>query len=249
MYLRIMTAMIVTAILKVWFGEIYPVDLLKEEIHGVASYLEVLGALYGIILAFIIFVVWDQFNKVQTGIYLEGNAIEDLYHTASFVSDSVAVHQMKFLIREYLETTIADEKSFLARGESCLAATNAFLKISDSVRAVEIKTQKDQVVFTGLLDALVRVNNLRDARLGISSARIPITLWYLIYFYSVAIIAGFFFLGIKISFLSVTVTSVIAGAIFFLLNVIADIDNPFDGTWNISYEPFSLALVRLKTQR
>lgn len=247
--IRVVMVMIGVFFFKLGLGTVLPPEVLREDVHGVASFLEVLGALYGIILAFVIFVVWDQFNKVQTGIYLEASALEDLCHTASFISDSETAHKLKFMIRGYIEMVVGDEARCLARGEMCASAANAFIKVSDAVRAVEIKVPKDQIVFSGLLDALVRVNNVRDARLGVSGARIPGTLWTLILFFSCALVSGFLLLGFRLIFMGDAMVAIIAGSIVFLLQVISDIDNPFDGNWNISYSPFSSVLARLKTQK
>lgn len=170
-------------------------------------------------------------------------------HTANFMSDTEAVHKIKSMVHEYIEISISDESAFLARGEICPTATNAFLKLSDAVREVEIKLPKDQVVFGELFNALSRVNNARDARLGISSARIPSTLWHLIILFSLSLIGGFLFLGIRITPLADVMVAIVAGCVVFLLSVIEDMDNPFQGVWNISYKPFSEVSSRLKTMR
>ncbi|MBF0502606.1 MAG: DUF4239 domain-containing protein [Candidatus Riflebacteria bacterium] len=249
MAFRVIFTMFCGFLLKMGVSTVFPVELLKEEIHGVACYLGVIGALYGIVLAFVIFVVWDQFNKVQTGIFLEGAALEDMCHTATFISDAEAAYKIKVAVREYIAISVADEATFLARGEMCPAATKAFLKVSDAVREVEIKKPKDQIVFGELFTALSRVNNARDARLGISSARIPGALWHLILLFSVSIIGGFLFLGIRLTLLANMMVGIIAGCIVFLLSVIQDIDNPFGGQWSVSYNPFVEVSSRLKITR
>ena len=43
--------------------------------------------------------------------------------------------------------------------------------------------------------------------------------------------------------------AVIAGCITFLLGVVHDMDNPFDGEWVISYTPFTNVASRIKTLR
>ncbi|MBF0545251.1 MAG: DUF4239 domain-containing protein [Candidatus Riflebacteria bacterium] len=249
MLFRVFLSMMGAFFVKSTVNIFLPAELLREDIHGIASFLEVTGALYGIVLAFIIFVVWDQYNRCQTGIFLEAAALEDLCHTASLISDSESFHKLKALIIEYLQITANDEASYLSRGEFCSLSGNAFLQLTDAVRDMNIKNSKDQVVYGELFNAMSRVNSVRDARLGVSGSRIPSTLWNLILFYSVSIMVGFLFVGIRIPFLGSSVVAVVTGGITFLLFVICDLDNPFEGVWVVSYAPIVGVKERLKMLR
>lgn len=60
--------MVAAGALKLLLASMLPPEVLRVEVHGVAAYLAVLGGVYGIIVAFLLFVVWDQFNRVQMGL-------------------------------------------------------------------------------------------------------------------------------------------------------------------------------------
>jgi hypothetical protein len=61
-YPRVVAAMIGAGALRRLLSAVWPMDHLPLDVHGVAAYLTVIGGLYGIIVAFALFVVWEQFN-------------------------------------------------------------------------------------------------------------------------------------------------------------------------------------------
>jgi len=46
---------------------------------GISGFASIFGALWGILVAFIIFTVWSQFNNTSTYIESEANALKQLY--------------------------------------------------------------------------------------------------------------------------------------------------------------------------
>lgn len=76
---------------------------------------------------------------------------------------------------------------------------------------------------------------MRAARLSVSATRIPGTLWSLVLFASCVLFGGFLVLDVRSLPLSLGVAAAVAGTMTLLLSVIRDMDNPFAGTWNVSY--------------
>lgn len=71
-YVRVAGAMLGAGLLKAALRRVVPSEEWHVEVHGLAAYLDVVGGLYSIIVAFLIYVAWDQFNRVQTGLAREG---------------------------------------------------------------------------------------------------------------------------------------------------------------------------------
>jgi hypothetical protein len=237
--------MLIAALAKYAIHPLLPAALFHNDIHGVASYLEVLGGIYSLVIAFVIYVTWDQYNRVQTGITQEASALEDLCRVASFLSNRDACRAVRTATRQYIESTSGDELRRLAEGQSSRLADERFHSLCLAVRGVEVKTEKDEAIFDELLRALIRVSDARDARLTVSATRVPPTLWNLVVFASVALIGGFLALGIASQWAALAVTAAAAGVLTFLLSVIKDMDNPFVGVWNVSYEAMRTIGARL----
>ncbi len=234
-YARVIVAMAAAVGLRLALASVTPLEALHVEVHAVGAYLAVIGALYGIIVAFLMFVVWEQFNRVQTGLGKEAAALEDLCRVATILSARDAGSRIRLAVRRYIKSTTGDEATRLARGEESAVAREQFAALSQAVRGADVTTGKDDVVFAELLRGLARVTEVRDDRLTVSTTRIPGTLWNLVVFISVVVFGGFLALGVHSLWLSLLMVAAVAGSITFLLSTLKDMDNPFIGVWNVSY--------------
>jgi len=244
-YQRAALTLIAAGLLQTMLRALRIPEAVYSDVHGVAAYLGVLGGLYSIVVAFLIYVVWEQFNRVQIGLGQEASALEDLCRVATFLTERNDVRSVQAAVRQYMEATAGDEAPRLAVGITSALAEERFDAMCQVVRSIDVDGPKDQVISGELLRALTRVNDARDGRLSVSATRIPPTLWNLVVFASCVLFAGFLVLGIQSFAISVGVTACVAGTLGFLLSVIQDMDNPFDGVWNVSYSQMTSVSARI----
>lgn len=245
MYGRVLGVMVAAVALKGALAAVVPPEALHVEVHGVGAFVGVVGGLYGIIMAFLMFVVWDQFNRVQMGLTKEASALEHLCGVAGCLSEASCVKRIRLQAKQYVKSTAGDEPQRLAKRENSVIAREHFGALCQAVGGAEAKTERDRAVFDELLRALARVIEARDDRLSVSATRIPGTLWKLVVFVSFVLFAGFLVLGVRSFLLSLGVVAAVAGSITFLLSVIKDMDNPFAGAWNVSYDVMTAAARRI----
>jgi hypothetical protein len=244
-YTRVIGTVVLAVLANLLFRAVFSVETLHADVHGIGAYVGVLGGLYSIVVAFLIYVVWDQYNRVVIGLSQEAAALEDLCRLSTFISDRNHTRKIRNSARQYMESTAGDEPRRLAVGETSSLAEEHFDLLCQAVRGAEVSTPKDQAIYEELLAAVTRCSDARDARLGISATRVPSTLWNLVLFASCALFVGFLGLGIHSIALSSMVVAGLAGTLVFLLSVIKDMDNPFDGTWNVSYVPMRSIAARI----
>ncbi len=245
-YARVVGAVVVAALLKAAAPPLLLQNALHVEVHGIASYLDVLGALYSIVMAFVIYVVWDQFNRVQSGLAHEASALEDLCRVATQLSERDPANRIRGSAKQYMKTAASDEPERLGEGKTSAVAQDQFAALCQAVRGAELKADRDSLIYPELLRALARVSEARDARLAVSATRIPGTLWNLVRFMSVVLFAGFLVLDVGSFLLSLALVAAVAASMAFLLSVVKDMDNPFVGVWNVSYAPLTAAAARIK---
>jgi hypothetical protein len=238
-YVRVIGAMVAAILVKGVTYLIVSPETLHTEVHGIGTYLGVVGGLYSIMVAFLIYVVWDQFNRVQSGLAHESSALEDLCRVATFLSERDAITRIRSAAKQYVKSTSGDEPPRLAQGKTSAIAEEHLGGLCHAVRSAEVKTGKDGVIYGELLGALTRLLNAREERLSVSATRVPQTLWHLVLFSSLTLFGGFLVLGVRSPLLSLGVVATVAGIMAFLLSVIKDMDNPFVGVWNVSYAPIS----------
>src|SRR5262245_61240912 len=58
-----------------------PRELLARTADPAGDYLQTLGTIYAVLQAFVVFVVWTQFNEARSFVEREANEIMDLFRT------------------------------------------------------------------------------------------------------------------------------------------------------------------------
>src|SRR6185295_3655423 len=97
----------------------------------------------------------------------------------------------------------------------------------------------EHAIYVQLLQIMNSASSHRAERISLSVKRMPRTLLALVMFSAIAILFLLFafpFQNTLLGFISVAMTTAL---LFFAHFVLTDLDNPFDGTWNLSTVPFS----------
>lgn len=211
--------------------------LFADDAVGAGMLLEILGTVYSVLLAFTIFAVWQQYNSVEKLVLDEMSALDD----AVFFGKGLPREEwpkVKRALKTYLTDGIEDEWKRLGKGRKSEKSERMFSKIKEILRGIETTNQREEDFFTRLLDTIGRANTARDERLAMSTMRIPRTLFYFVGFLAISILALMFLYPFSNWFLGL-VSLIIAAAVFLAANfVVTDMDNPFQGAWNISNDPF-----------
>src|SRR6202451_3599557 len=85
-----------------------PLDRLQKnhEVAGVTY--GVLGAFYGLVLAFVIVATWERFNLATANAHEEAAALENLYRLAGAFSDPTRT-ELESAVREYTRHVVDEE--------------------------------------------------------------------------------------------------------------------------------------------
>src|SRR5262245_59460396 len=96
------------------FRAVAPLDEIHRSSDELGNYLQTLGGIYAVLLAFVVFVVWSQFNEARTFIEREASALVDLHRTASGLPRETR-RQIQDGLEDYTEAVLRDEWTAMAR--------------------------------------------------------------------------------------------------------------------------------------
>jgi len=217
-----------------------PVEALRASNDVVGNYLQTVGTIYAVLLAFVVYVVWTQFNETREQVEREANEVLDLYRTVGALPDVVRVTVVDRL-RRYTDSVVDEEWDAMANGnEACIARTGALL---DDVWMTLKEFEPGSGCHSALFDeALSRFNDLSDcrtARLTSARTRIPFAMKLLLYFGAVIVVASMWLFAVDSLVVHAIITGAMAGAVSHVLYLIADLDDTFAGDWQVSAEPFA----------
>ena len=207
-----------------------------NEITGIV--LGVLAAIYGIVLAFIIVSLYDDFRKTKGDIRTEASAVAMVYHDTrgldAPVADSIKEH-----IATYIATVKSEEWAALAHGQESEKAWEEIDALYADLQGYTPKTVP-QRVFYG--EAVNRVNNLmaaRRERLNDAEEGIPPT-------FSVLLVGGAILLllfpplfVVRNFRLHVAMSVSVAALVGFNLLLALVLDLPYSGQVAVSNAPFT----------
>ena len=216
------------------------------DVGGVSAFASVFGTLYGIIIAFVIFEVWVQFNRLSSLVDREALGIEKLYRLALYFNDKKISLQMKKAVEKYAKVVIKGNFQKLAAGERNKESSKVFREIYSVIRGIKISNAREQTVFRHLIDHYDQLSETRTERINQALTRLPALLK--VFLYSASIFTLFIFIVLPFAnpFYGFITTGTLGFVIAMVFMIIEDLDNPFKGFWKITPEAFERALKHIE---
>lgn len=215
-----------------------------NDAEGLAALLQIIGTLYSVVYAFATYVIWGQFTSVENEIRKESGALKDLLLFSNRLKEAIREPVLR-AVKIYARAVVETEWSALASNEKTEKTERLFYEIISSVTNVKPEDDTEHIVYERLLDIANQASAHRDERLSLSAKRMPRTLFLFVTLTASTILFLLFFYpfrNVPLGIVSVAITTML---LFFAHFVLTDLDNPFEGTWNVGCEPFS-ELMRLR---
>ena len=222
-----------------------PLPVLETH-HEVAGFIiGVLGAIYAVLLAFVVVAVWDQFGDAKTVVEREANQLNDLSRMAQGFS---APAQPRLLdgLKVYATSVIDDEWDTMSRGQASAKTQSAMDNLWQLYREVEPHTNRENALYAESLDRLNELSDSRRLRVHASEDDIPLVIRILLWGGGLIMIAFTYFFGVKSIRSQALMTAALAGEIAFILFLIVALDNPFRGYVRLPPEQMQQVLERIQ---
>jgi len=213
-------------------------ETLRASNDVVGNYLQTLGTVYAVLLAFVVFVVWTQFNEARTHVETEATELHDLVRTARGLPDRLCA-EIHGYARRYVDAVLEREWDAMAKSDDRIL-DSGWLLLDDLwavIRSIEPATESQKALHA---ETLARFNDLCDARtrrLTSSRLRIPLALRILLYSGACATVGSMYLFAVDSYAIHAVITGALAGAVSHVLYVVADLDNCFSGAWSVPSAP------------
>jgi hypothetical protein len=219
---------------------------LKEKEHAqnneVAGFLlAAVGVVYGVLLAFMVLVVWQSFEEAQVTVEDEANVLVNIYRLGQELPEPFG-GQVKAGAIEYAQRVINEEWDEMQFGRSSTAVDNALEQMWTIHRAVDAAKIQTTDHESQLFNSLNTLGNQRRIRLLDSRQDIPGLMWGLLISGGVITLAFTLFLRAPNATPHLLMAGLFAGLIAFVLLLIIELDNPFAGEVKLQPDAFRQAL-------
>lgn len=236
----------VSALLMFVVRMYFHTELYLSDIGGIQTFFGVFGILYGIMAAFVVFEVWNQFNETSELIDKEAQGLERLYRLTLYFRDEKLTKEILTVIKNYANAVIEGKFQKLGSGVRNTKNGKLFRKIADVIREIKFNDNHDAVVYGKILDHYGELGLTRTERQNKSLQRLPVLLKYFIYVSSGLILVVFVILPFVNPVYGMLSTFGLGFVLAMVYQLIEDLDNPFKGNWNITPEPFERALKHIE---
>ena len=187
--------------------------------------------------AFATYVIWGQFSSVENEILKESGALKDLLLFSNPLKEAAREPVVRS-VKSYARAVVDSEWRALADGAPAEKTDRLFYDVIGSVTGLKTGDESERVVHERLLDIANQASAHRDERLSVSVKRMPRTLFLFVSVTACTILLLLLFYPFRNLGLGIVAVAITSALLFFAHFVLRDLDNPFQGTWNVSSSAF-----------
>jgi hypothetical protein len=236
-------ALLVAAALAYWLLRATGLySFTAREIEGLNTLILLIGNIYAVMFAFVIFVIWGQFTDVENFIMRECSSLRDLLRFAGYLSPDAA-RSIRRAVEDYVHRALKSEWEALGERRRDKQAERAFAEVVDAVVQIGTSRPEQELMHARLIDIVRTAGEHRDDRIAKSLTQIPPTLIRLVDTMASALLLLVFVYPFRHWLAGLACFGLLALVLFLANLVMRDTDNPFNGIWNVSSKPFSELLV------
>jgi hypothetical protein len=212
------------------------VDFSKHnDVGGIV--LGVVGGLFGVTLAFIIAIVWQESDGTSQRVALEAGAATDLWHVASGLPDPEGRRVRADLIR-YARLMVEDEWPAMRSGRTSPRAEQLLTRTFENVARYRPPNSGAANAQSASLQYLGVLHDARHHRLDDNNSGVSPFEWVILFIGALAVVGLCYMVGLPSLRAQLVMTGAVAGMIAAMFVLIFELDYPFRGDLSVSSAPW-----------
>jgi hypothetical protein len=223
-----------------------PVENLKRN-HEVAGFtFGVIGAFYGLLLAFVIVAAWERFDRADEKVQAEATALASLYRLSKGFPQPLQ-HNLQQAIRAYVQRAVGSEwpKMRTRTYGHVFDNTTGTLGLWALVAAYDPSSGRQSLLVDKSYDQLQLLSEARTLRYMYGNEEFPAVVWLVIYA-GLFITVGFsYFFGLETFPSQALMSGIFASLLGLTILAILELAHPYQGSVVVSDAPFKFAVTRM----
>ncbi|MFJ3901642.1 DUF4239 domain-containing protein [Streptomyces sp. NPDC090025] len=216
----------------------YPSLARGEHNDMVGVTLGMFGAIYGIILAFVIVTLWTQLESTQTIVASEATDVALIARDSGAFPPHVRA-DLDTALGGYVHAVVEDQWPRMRAGRPSYGATSVKLQDAyDVLQAYEPKSSREEVFYEAAVGHLNDVAGQRRARLTMAEQQLPPLLQVLAFGGALVLIPLTFLYGMRKLRVQLLFVASVSALIGFSLLLVVVLDRPFAGELSVSPAPY-----------
>ncbi|MFG2638635.1 hypothetical protein ACGFX8_33480 [Streptomyces sp. NPDC048362] len=224
----------ISAIAFRWLSNFKGIEPSSETL---ALILGVYGAIYGVLLAFVIVIAWEDLNAASSRVTMESAALASVVRDASFFPVSVR-DEISHEMRDYIDYTVNVEWRDMRKGRAPRASNPSLDDMLATVRSYTPDNTRGTVAYERMLTDLNTATTERRGRIGESQQHLPQLLQWFIFGGAICVVL----LAAGYRPKSILDQVLLLGSLSLLLSssllIVLGLNHPFSGDISVSPDSY-----------
>ncbi len=213
-----------------------------ESHNDVAGFVyAVVGVIYAVLMAFMVFVVYGQFQTSETRIQKEAASLGDLYRISSNLREPTRSQAM-VILKEYARAMIEKEFPEMEKGKFHEELKIQHDKLWNLFYKYKPKDETDRIWFKYALSTFIGFADAKRDRMASARQALPSFMWLVLYVGGFITIVYSYFFGTRNVWAQALIIIFLSGSVTLVLLLISALEHPFTGIVRVSPGPFELFL-------
>ena len=217
---------------------------LAESNDMAGAFFATVGTIYAVILAFMVFAVWSDFQEGEQLCDREANEIVTVARLTEGLPSEMNI-ELQNQLKVYTRAVIDDEWPQMDAGGESDLADHEMAALWPIVLRFEPSSERQKVVLDHTLAHLETLRQLRRSRLQRSREDLPPVLWSVLGFGGWVTLVCACLFGVSSGRLHAFQTAMLAGLLVFVLYAIAELKHPFQGRVRVQPTAFHSAMQQM----
>ncbi len=225
-----------------WIVRKFVAPAALQNSHDVAGFIiGIIGVMYAVVLAFVVIAVWEDYRQTDDTVMNEANSIGNLYRDCTGLQDSAA-EIIKADLRVYTQLVVDSEWREMEAGKESSKAWGSYNDLYLHIIHINPHSDREQVIFTAVLDNLTKFSDIRRQRITESKPYIPQMIWMILIAGSLIIIFFTYFFALENIRIQQLMTVMLSTTMALVLFMGVVFNYPFNGDFRIKPDAFERLL-------
>ena len=211
----------------------YPAEVLKENHEVAAIIFNAFGLLYGVVVAFVVFVTWSGYDDATKNLQMEANEADDIFHITEAYPDP-ARKMIQQALMDYVASVYDDELKRMSQGDISLHSNRAMATLITDFYQIDEKSVPNRELYGESLRGINKLAEYRRLRIFAGNNTIPSVVLLID---GLITVSYTYFLGVKNIRAQYLMTAALTVTITLILVLIYILDHPFTGESSVSLKP------------
>ena len=198
------------------------------------------GGLYGLLLGFVVFLVWGAYNTSQSDANREGSLARGLYRDIHYFPDSARIAPLRDAYLRYVSHVVSDEYPKMQRMEPMTADDRrAFNQVFRQLEKMDSNDTRLEQMFHHLNE----LSTARSLRLLDGSSAIPTAIWIPLLLGALIVLLLASVLDIESRRLHILINGLLGSFVGLMFYLIIMLDHPFTGHMRVTPDEYQRILM------